>query len=71
MGGKWYSYKKLSFTGYFKPLRQSVFNILKENGLRARLAGKRDVRIDGKEDMNKYFRLFGFNNPKYLRRYKK
>ncbi len=67
---KWYSYKKFCFTSFSKPLRQSVFDILKDNGLRARLAGKRDVRIDSKEDMNTYFRLFGFHNPKHLKRYK-
>lgn len=71
VNGKWYSYKKLSFTSYSKPLRQSVFNILRENGLNPRLAGEKDVRIESKKDMSRYFRVFGFNNPKHLRRYKK
>ena len=71
VNGKWYSYKKLAFTSYSKPLRQSVFNILKENGLNSRLAGEKDVRIESKKDMSRYFRVFGFHNSKHLKRYKK
>jgi len=69
--GKWYSYKKISFTSYSKPLRIFVFNILKKNGLNPRLAWDRDVRLDSKKDMQKYFQIFGSNNPKHLRKYNK
>lgn len=67
---KWYSYKKLSFTSYSKPLRQSVFNILKDNALNPRLARDRDVRLESIKDMKKYFRIFNFHNPKHLKRYR-
>ena len=71
VNGKWYKYKKLAFTSYSEPLRQSVFDILKENGLNPRLAQKRDVRLDSIKDMQTYFQLIGFHNPKHLKRYKK
>lgn len=69
VNGKLYSYKKLSFTSYSKPLRQAVFNILKDNGLNPRLAQRKDVRLDSIEDMQRYFRVFGSHNPKHLKRY--
>jgi len=71
VNGKWYSYKKLAFTSYSKPLRQSVFNILKNNGLNPRLAANRDVRLDSIKDMNRYFQIIGSHNPKHLKRYLK
>jgi len=67
---KFYEYKKLTFTSYSKPLRESVFNILKNNGLNPRLAQGRDVRLDSVTDMNGYVRVFGFHNSKHLKRYK-
>ena len=70
VNGKWYNYRKLSFKSHSKSLCQSVVNILEENGLNPRLAQKRDVRLDSIEDVQKYFRLIGFNNPKNLKRYK-
>jgi len=69
VNGKFYSYKKLSFTSYSSPLRQSVFNILKSNKLGPRLAQGRDVRLDSIEDMQRYFKLFGSHNPKHLNKY--
>ncbi|MFQ6049889.1 MAG: helix-turn-helix domain-containing protein [Candidatus Paceibacterales bacterium] len=71
VNGKWYSYKKLCFTSYSKPLRQSVFDILKKNGLNSRLAQGRDIRLDSIKDMQRYFRVFDSHNPKHLKRYKK
>jgi len=67
--GKEYKYKKLSFTSCSIPLLQSVSNIFKDNGIKSRLARDIDVRIDSKKDMQSYFRLFGSNNPKHLKRY--
>lgn len=69
--GRWYSYKKLAFASYSKPLRESVFNILRNNELNPRLAQERDVRLDSVEDMKKYFKIFGSHNPKHLRKYHK
>lgn len=67
---KVYSYKKLSFTSRSEPLRQSVFQILKDVGLRVRFGTNFDVRVDSKEDMEKYFRIVDSHNPKHLKRYK-
>lgn len=69
--GKWYSYKKFSFTSYSEPLRQSVFNFLRSNGFNPRLAQKRDVRLDSEKDTRRYFQLVGFHNLKNLKRYLK
>jgi intein/homing endonuclease len=69
VNGKQYSYKKLSFTSRSEPLRQSVYYIMKDLGLRARLANVYDVRLDSKEDMKKYFQIVGSHNPKHLKRY--
>ncbi len=69
--GKWYGYKKFSFTSYSEPLRQSVFNFLRSNGFNPRLAQKRDVRLDSEKDTRRYFQLVGFHNSKNLKRYLK
>ena len=70
VNGKPYNYKKLAFTSYSEPLRQSVFNILKDNGLNPRFAQRKDVRFDSIEDMQRYFQLIGSHNPKHLKRLK-
>jgi len=69
--GKVYNYKKLSFTSYSKPLRYSVFKIMKDNGLNPRLSQGRDVRLDSIKDMKKYFQAIGSHNPKHLKKYLK
>jgi len=69
VNGKLYKYKKICFTSYSSPLRQSVFNILKDNGLNSRFAQNRDVRVDSIADVKKYFRIFTSHNPKHLKRY--
>lgn len=71
VNGNFYNYKKLCFTSYSGPLRQSVFNILQNIGLGPRLAQRRDVRLDSIEDMQKYFQLVGSHNPRHLKRYLK
>lgn len=68
--GKEYSYKKISFTNYSKPLRESVHTILSDNKITSRFSQGRDVRIDSKKDVHKYFQTFGSNNPKHLKKYK-
>lgn len=70
VNGKVYNYKKLSFTSYSKPLRYSVFKIMKDNGLNPRLAQGRDVRLDSIKDMRRYFQIFNSHNPKHLKRLK-
>ena len=71
VNGNLYKYKKLVFTSYSKPLRYSVFKIMKDNGLNPRLAQGRDVRLDRVKDMKRYFRLVGSHNPKHLNKYYK
>lgn len=67
--GKWYAYKKLSFTSASKPLRESVYTLLQEFGFHPRITGE-DVRLNSVEDMGRYFSSIGSHNPKHLRRYK-
>lgn len=71
VNGKQYSYKKLTFRNYSRPLINSVQNIFKEVGLNPRMATKDDLRLDSKEDMEKYFKGIGSHNPKHLKRYEK
>jgi len=71
VNGKYYKYKKLSFTNYSEPLRQSVFSILKENRFNPRFAQRKDVRLDSIDDVKRYFKIVSSHNPKYLKRYKK
>jgi len=66
--GKWYAYKKLSFTSASKPLRKSVFAFLYEFGFHPRIT-EEDVRLSSIEDMRQYFLSIGSHNPKHLRRY--
>jgi len=70
VNGKFYSYKKLTFTSYSTSLRQSVFGILRNNGLHPRFSQGRDVRLDSIGDMRKYFEIFNSHNPKHLKRLK-
>jgi len=71
VNGKLYLYKKINFTSRSSPLKLSLFFFLKKMGIRARLAGLYDVRIDSQEDMKKYFNIFGSHNSKHLIKYKK
>ncbi len=66
--GKWYSYKKICFTSYSEPLRRSVFAILKNNGLNPRFAQIKDVRLDSKKDIQRYFQIFNSHNSYLLKR---
>jgi len=70
--GKKYNYKKLAFSSRSEPLIKSVYNFLKKIGLSARITkdGK-NVRIESKDDVKKYFKIIGSHNPKHLRRYHK
>jgi len=69
---KLYSYKKLAFKNNSYPLIKSVYDFLKNIGLRhPRIAkNRKEVRIESKEDVQKYFQLIGFHNSKNLKRYK-
>ena len=72
VNGKIYTYKKLSFKNNSIPLIKSVYNFLKDIGLNNPRIVKnfKEVRIENKEDVQKYFQLIGFHNLKNLKRYK-
>ena len=72
VNGKLYSYKKLAFKNSSYPLIKSVYDFLKNTILlRPRISKDlKEVRIESKEDVQKYFQLIGFHNPKNLKRYK-
>jgi len=72
VNGKFYSYKKLVFKNHSRPLINSVYNLLKGVGLHHPRITKnyKEVRIESKEDVQKYFQLIGFHNPKNLKRFK-
>jgi hypothetical protein len=69
-GGKSYSYKKLQFTSLSRPLARSVYGVLKDIGLNPTFYRGKDVKIENKADMKRYFEVIGSSNPKHLKRYK-
>lgn len=70
-GRKWYSYKKIAFCSASAPLRMSVYTILKKLGFNPRISQERDVRLDNKADVERYFTIIGSHNQKHLRKYGK
>ncbi|EKE19549.1 MAG: hypothetical protein ACD_8C00141G0001 [uncultured bacterium] len=69
--GKVYFYKKLAFTSRSFPLLNSVRNILTDLKIKSRITRNNfDVRIDARNDVEDYFRIFGSHNPKHIERYK-
>jgi len=66
---KWYTYKKLSFTSASKPLLTSVYETFVTLDMHPRIGSAKDVRLDRKSDVDRYFSLISTNNPKHLRRY--
>lgn len=67
-----YNYKKLAFSSQSKPLIKTVYDFLKKMGFSARITkdGK-NVRIESKNDVKKYFKIIDSHNPKHLRKYHK
>lgn len=72
VNGKLYSYKKLAFSNHSKPLINSVYDILRQNRLNPRITkdGK-DIRLESKNDIRRYFLIFSTHNPKYLKKIRK
>jgi len=72
VNGKKYNYKKIAFSSRSEPLIKSVYNSLEKSGLSARITkdGK-DVRIESKNEVKKYFEVIGSHNPKHLKKYRK
>ena len=69
VGGKLYRYQKLSFASMSEPLRTDVARILVEVGMKARVT-QREVWVDSKEGVARYFSVVGSHNPKHLIRYR-
>jgi len=68
---KEYNYKKLSFTNASLPLLKFVFDELSNLGMSPRATNnKKEVRLESKDDMLKYFSIVGTNNPKHLNRWR-
>lgn len=70
VNGKLYSYKKLQFTTLSKPLLFSMYKILRRIKLNPRLARGKEICIDSKMYVQRYFNVIGSHNPKHLNRYK-
>lgn len=69
VNGKFYNYKKVSFTSLSNPLLQSAFKILNNIGIKARITKNgEDIRIESRQSVTKYFKIVGSNNPKYLKK---
>ncbi|HUX35825.1 MAG TPA: hypothetical protein VMV71_02210 [Candidatus Paceibacterota bacterium] len=68
--GKLYQYKKLNFTNMSKPLLNSVYTIMKTNGLTPSFSDNKAVRLESVDSVRKYFEIFGPHNPKHLKRYR-
>jgi DNA-binding XRE family transcriptional regulator len=67
---KEYCYKKLEFCSASKPLVKSVINILKEFDFRPRLSHNgKNVWIDNKNEVKRYFKIINSNNPKHRNRF--
>jgi len=66
--GKNYIYKKLAFANRSRPLLMSVFYALRDFKMNPRLTkdGK-DVRLESKGDVRKYFSIINSHNPKILK----
>lgn len=69
-GGKRYVYKKLQFTSHSRPLARSVYGILKDIGLKPGFYYNKDIKLENKADMERYFSIIGSHNPKHVKRYK-
>lgn len=68
--GKTYCYPRTAITSYSEQLCYSVSTILKELGFSPRIRGGRNVQLENKEEIKKYFNLIRTNNLKHEKKYK-
>jgi len=69
--GKNYNYNKISFTSHSLPLINSIFEMIKHLGIKARITKSNwDVRIDAQKDVKNYLKIIGFHNRKNLKKIK-
>jgi len=67
---KKYCYPKLSFTSYSKKLCFSVFKIFEKLGFVPKIRNKRNVQLESRKDVIRYFHLIGTNNLHHKERLK-
>ena len=67
---KKYCYPRLVFTSYSRQLCLSVMKILKELNFTPKLRVDRNVQLEKREDIIRYFQLIGTSNPKHKMRFK-
>ena len=72
INNKKYSYFKVAFTNASKPLISSVFKILNDLDIKARISKNyKDVRIESRRYVFKYTQKIGSHNDKHLKKIKK
>jgi len=70
VNGKQYKYLKMCFTSYSQPLLKSVMQILSDLELNPKNTAKNRVYLYSLDQVKKYFKIVGSNNPRYLNAYK-
>lgn len=68
--GKMYNYPRLVFTSYSKKLCFSVVKILEDLGFSPKIRVGRNVQLENKAEIIKYFKIIGSDNPKHYNRLK-
>lgn len=66
--GKKYCYPRLAFISYSKKLCTSVLKILKKLGFAPKIRNSRNVQLENKKDIIRYFQLIGTNNLHHKKR---
>jgi len=66
--GKRYCYPRLCFTSYSKTLCLSVFRILKKLGFSPKIRIRRNVQLENRNDIVRYFTVINTHNP-HLRKH--
>jgi len=65
---KTYCYKKLSFCSMSPPLLLTVFETLKNIGLKPRIYKGKEIKIEDTQKVRDYFRIVGSHNKKHLKK---
>lgn len=65
---KKYSYPRLAFVSYSENLRLSVYEILKNLGFSPKIRNNRNVQLENRQDIVKYFKIVNTNNNKHKKR---
>ncbi len=68
--GEKYCYPRLAFTSYSKQLCASVFKIFEKLGFMPKIRNNRNVQLENRKDIIRYFQLIGTNNLHHKKRFK-